>query len=124
MEFRLAAENFEPPRFDRAPCRFGMPVMAGKDIAEPFLMQHVDRFGEAVKNVGGGRIGEKTLGVRRQHVIPLPERLPKLRRLRRFERFLTDRVEGKPRRQHEAFLRTGHSDIDAPFVMPEVDRGK
>ena len=41
----------------------------------------------------------------------------------RRQRLFGDGQEGQAGRQHEALLRAGDGEIDAPFVLPEVDRG-
>ena len=38
------------------------------------------------------------------------------------ERLLADRVEAQARRQHQALLRAGERDVDAPLVVTQVDR--
>ena len=60
-----------------------------------------------------------------EHLVPGPERPRQLRAvLRRRERLVADRVERQARRQHHAFLRTGDGDVDAPLVVPIVDRAE
>src|SRR6185437_10138362 len=52
--------------------------------------------------------------------LPLEIGARQLRRLVGGERFLRDRVEAEPRRQHQAFLRAADGDVDAPFVVAIV----
>ena len=47
-----------------------MPVVAGEHALEALLVQHVDGLGQAVEQVGGGRVGEEALLVGGQHVLP------------------------------------------------------
>src|SRR3546814_7699997 len=58
--FRLAAEDFEAPGGDGAAGRLGVAVVAGEDILQALLVQHVDGFGEAVEQVGTGCVDRKS----------------------------------------------------------------
>ena len=47
-----------------------MAVVAGEDALEALLVQHVDGLGQAVEQVGGGRVGEEAVLVGGQHLLP------------------------------------------------------
>ena len=119
---RLAAEDLKAPRPHRAPRRFCETVVPREHIVESLLVQHVNRLGEPVKNVGRRGIGEITVLVGRDHVLPRPEGFWQLRGLRCGERLVTDGVEGNTGRQHQPLLRPADRDVDAPFVVPVIHR--
>src|SRR4051812_35250433 len=49
----------EPPAAHRAPRCLCQAVMAGEDVREPFLGEHVERLAQTVEEVGRGRVGEE-----------------------------------------------------------------
>ena len=120
----LLAQHFEPPCLHGTSCCLGMAIMAGKDIVQPFLMQHVDRFGETIEKIGCRGVGESPTLVRGKLFVPVPVGPAKAVGFCFVDGALRQRVERQARRQHQALLRSGHGDIDTPFIMPVVDRGK
>src|SRR5690349_4482145 len=90
---RLLAKNLKTPAAHRAPGRLCMAVVTREDVVETFLVQHVDRFRERVKKVGCGRIGEESVLVVGNHLVPTPEGFRKLRTLRRGKGLVAQRVE-------------------------------
>jgi hypothetical protein len=57
-------------------------------------------------------------------VSPLEERSRQLCGLGRVQRLLAHGIERHAGRQHQALLRTADRDVDAPFVVAIVGRGK
>ena len=43
---RIPTHDFQTPRAHRAPRRLAVPDMPREHAVEPFLVQHVDRFGQ------------------------------------------------------------------------------
>ncbi len=121
---RVLAEHFESPGLDRGAAGAGKALMAGKDVVEPFLVQHGDAFGEAVQHLRRRRVGEEADLVHVEHVVPRPERLGELRRLRRRQRLVAHGVERHAGRHHQSLLRPAHGHVDAPLVVAIVGRGE
>src|SRR5580700_2951261 len=122
--FCIAAQDFEAPGAHRAPRRFGEPGVAGEYVVEAFLVQHVDRYGEALQHLRRRRVGKEADLVHGQHVVPGPERLRQLRRLGCRQRLVADGVERHAGRQHQTFLRAADGDVDAPFVVTVIGRSE
>jgi hypothetical protein len=121
---RVLAPDLEAPRARRPAHALGMAIVAREHAVEALLVQHVDGLGQAVEQVGGGRVGEEALLVGGQHVLPGEIRLRQLGGLGRRQRLVAHGVEAQPRWQHQAFLRAPHRDVDAPLVVPVVDGGQ
>ena len=122
--FGVAALQVEPPRADGAAGGFGKPLVAREDVLEAFLVDHVDRFGEAVQQAGRRRVGEIPGRVHRQHVVPREVRALQPRCLHRLDGLGADRRERQAGRQHHALLRAGDGDVDAPLVVTEIGGGE
>ena len=79
---RLGAE-LEAPGVDGAADALGEPVVAGEDVLEPLLLEHLQRLAEAVEQVDRRGVGEAALGVGGQHVAEVEEAARQLRGLHR-----------------------------------------
>src|SRR5439155_463501 len=98
--------------------------MAGEDVLQAFLLEHRERFAQAVEQVGRRRVGEIACLVVGKHLVPGPIGAREFRRLRRLARPFAHAIERQAGRQHQAFLRAGDGDVDAPLVVAVVDRSK
>ena len=120
LRHRTSSPQARTARRVASACR----CVAREHVGEAFLAQHRERLVQAVEQVGRRRGREIALAVHRDHLVPAPVRARQLRRLARGERLVADRVERQARRQHQALLRAGDGDVDAPFVVAVVDRGE
>ena len=115
------AQHLKAPMGNRGTGGGREALVAGKHLIEPLLEQHRDGFAQAVKQVGGGGIGEEAGRVGLEHLFPIPVRARHLVGLRSRPRLFGDGVEAEPRRQHKSLLRTADGDVDFPLVVVVVD---
>src|SRR6266481_1087479 len=118
------AQDLQAPGAYRAPRALRVARMAGEDVLQALLLEHRERFAQAVEQVGRRRVGEVAGLVVGKHLIPGPIGAREFRRLRRLARLFAHAIERQAGRQHQAFLRAGDGDVDAPLVVAVVDRGK
>ena len=121
---RVLAQDLEPPGANRTPGGFGVAQVPREDSVEPLLEQHAQRFAQAVEQVGGRGVGEKARSVVPDHRLPVPVGAGQPRRFGGFERLGADGVQAQARRQHQALLGAADGHVDAPLVVPVVDRGQ
>jgi tripartite ATP-independent transporter DctM subunit len=121
---RVRALQLQPPGGDSAPASFAMPDVPGENGLHALLMQHGDRFFQAVEQRGCGSIRKEAAFVIRQHLLPVPIAMRQPGGLSGFERFLAHRSKGESGRKHQSFLRTGDRYIDSPVVVAIVDGGQ
>src|SRR5882672_10204489 len=118
------AQDLEAPGAHRAARRLRVARVAREYVLQTFLGEHRERFAQAVEQIGRGRVREITGLVVREHLVPVPVGARQLRRNGGLEGLAADAVERQARRQHQSFLRAGDGDVDAPFVVAVIDRGK
>jgi hypothetical protein len=112
------------PRLDRGAYAFGPALVAREDGVEALAEEHLERFVEAVEEVGVGGRRPVAVGVHGDDLVPRPECARQRRRLRRLEGTRRDRVEADPGRHHQALLRAADGDVDAPVVVAQVGAGQ
>ena len=118
---RLGAE-LQAPGGDGAADALGEPVVAGEDVVEPLLLDHLQRFAEAEEQLHRRRVGVAALRVGAEHVAEVEEAARQLRGLHRLQRLRADADDREAGREHEALLAAGDGDVDAPLVHAEVHR--
>ena len=96
--------------------------MPPEDVRQPFLLEHFQRFPQAVQQVRRRSVWEESPGVVRQHFFPSPVALGQFGSLAGLDGFRTHRIEGEPGWKHQTLLRAAHRDVHAPLIMPIVDR--
>ena len=89
----IGAKNLEIPGADRAPCCLGEPIVARKDLFEPFGEEHVQRLVQSVEQIRRRGVRKIARGIDREHVVPIEVRARQLRALRGGERLGADGVE-------------------------------
>src|SRR5438309_6615556 len=122
---RIERKHFQTPGADGAARRLRMALVPREDRVEAlFVEQHAERFAQAVEQIGRRRIGEIAGLAVGDHIVPRPVAARQARGFGGGQRLGRDAVERQPRRQHQPLLRAGYRDIDAPFVVPVVDRSE
>src|SRR6202048_1883002 len=69
---RIATEDLEAPRQHRGARGRSEFQMAGEDIVEPLLHQHLERFAQAIEKIGGRRVRPRTVLVLLDDLLPIP----------------------------------------------------
>ena len=119
---RFGAQDFETPRTHRATRCLAVPRVTREHVVESLLHQHRNRFVQSVQQVRRRCVREVPIAIRRQHFVPGPVGFRQLRALRGGQRLFRNGVEAQSGRQHQSFLRACDGDVDAPLVMPIIDR--
>ena len=119
----IGALEIESPGADGAAGGLGVAFVAGVDVGQPLLQQHVQRCFQPVQQVDGRRVGEEPGLVGRHQRRPIPV-AARRRRRRLGQRFFRNRDKGQTWRGHQPLLRAGDGHVDLPFVMPEVGAGE
>src|SRR3990170_2786237 len=123
MPFRLFGAELEAPGLDCGARAGGQMAVAREHVVEPLLLEDGERLAQAVEERQGRRIGE-VAGRVRPHMVGKIEIGPPALGIRHGgKRLLAGADDAKARRQHEALLRTGDGEIDAPFLHAEIDAG-
>ncbi len=113
-----------PPGLHGGSGRRGETVVPREHIWQALFVEHRERFLQAAQEIRGGRVGEIKTGIGLEHRPPVPVAADQLRRLRGFESARADGVEGQSRREHQPLLASGDGDVDAPLLVPILDRSK
>ena len=87
-------------------------------------MQHRKRLAQAVEQVGRGRIGKHALGIRAQHRLPVPVGLGQAGALAAGSALSPSALKPRPGGSIRPFCEPADRHVDAPFVLPVVDRGE
>ena len=98
--------------------------MAAEDVGETFFLKHFEGFAEAIEEGGGRSVGEEAGTIGAQHLLPVPVGSGQFCRLIRCKCLFGDGIEAQAGGHHEAFLRAGDGDIDAPRFVTVVDGAK
>ena len=107
------------------PCRngaadgLGQQAMAQEDVVESFREQHVEGLPQGEQQVHRGCAGIFAIVLDALALAPVPVGRSQARSLVHFARAIVDRDEAEPRGRHQAFLRGGHGDVDAPRIHLE-----
>ena len=107
------------PPGDCRPRRLGQQRVPTDGVRQTFLLQHVDGFAQAEQQVLGRRAAVFLVVELALAEGPVPVERAQAGRLVHLARLVVGRDEGQPRRRHQAFLRSGHGDVDAPAVHVE-----
>ena len=120
----LLTQNLKAPCLHRFARCGGMPVMPFKHIIQPFFMQHIDRFGQAVKKIGCRGERKCAILICRNLFFPIPIAAAHTAFAGNGQCLFRHRIKRKSRWQHQAFLRSSDRYINAPFIMPKINRAK
>src|SRR6266699_788465 len=66
------AEDLQAPGAHRAPRALRVARVAGEDVLQAFLLEHRERFAQAVEQVGRRRVGEVAALVVGDYLLPVP----------------------------------------------------
>src|SRR3954451_16285412 len=114
------AEDLEPDRLGAGAGRAGQQLVAGEDVLQPLLEDHVERDVEAEEERHGGRERgvASALGL---EVLGPVEVVAAARLLRRVVGgALGDAREPEPGRAHQRLLRPGDDHLDPPLVLAQL----
>src|SRR5437868_10764673 len=98
--------------------------MAREDVVESFLSEHAERFLQPEEEMYRHRAIPIPLRIFAEEPPPVPIDAWQLGCGGRGERLGADPGERHAGRQHEALLRAGDDDIDAPFIHAEIKRAE
>src|SRR5260370_3515324 len=101
---RIATENLEAPRQHSGPRGRSDFQMAGEDMVEPLLHQHLERFAQAIEKIGGRRVRPRTILVLLGYLLPIPIGPAHRVGLCCGESLLRYCIEAKPGGQHQPLL--------------------
>ena len=121
-----SAQDLEPPGAHRAPRRLGVPLRGARRRCRALLPQQHLRAPRAGRRAGWSpACTGSSRSCRWRASPPSPSTLRgSFARLRRRERLGQTQLKRQARRQHQALLRAGDGDVDAPLVVAVVDRGE
>ena len=96
-----------------------------KHLSQPFLVQHPQRFAQSRTADWWRAWRERTRPHWRRASAPRPSTIRGSRAVCEAASALSlIAVEAQTGRQHQSLLRPGQRDVDAPFVVPQIDRGQ
>src|SRR5882762_4785564 len=87
------AQDLQAPGAHRAPRALRVARMAGEDVLQALLLEHRERFAQAVEQVGRRRVGEVAALVVGEHLVPGPIRARECSRTRRAARLFAHAIE-------------------------------
>src|SRR5205814_620154 len=120
----VPAQDLEAPHARRAARCLAVAAVAREYRGQAFREQHVDRFVQAIEEIGRRRVGKVSVAIARDDLVPAPVRTRQPRGLARRERLVADGIERQARRQHQSLLRARDGHVDTPFGVAVVDRGE
>ncbi len=109
---------FRPDR-DRAANRFGQQAMAQEHVLELFVEQHVNRLTQREQQVNRRGAGIFPVMLGAFAFGPVPIGRPQSGRLMHLAGAVVGGDEAEAGRRHQALLRAGHGDVDAPRIHLE-----
>ena len=121
---RVGALDRQPPRLHGSAHACAPARVPREHVIEAFGEQHVERFAQAVEQVGVRRRRPVAVDVHGDDLVPGPEGARQGGPLGCFERARRNRVEADAGRQHQALLRAADGDVDAPFVVAQIGRAE
>ena len=119
----MAGAELQPPGGDGLAHALGQAMMALEDLLQPLALQQIERSAQAAQQGGRRGIGEIAVLVGAGHVGEIEIAAEGFGLGGRGHRLRGDGHDGEARGQHEALLRAGDRQIDAPFVHAEIDAG-
>src|SRR4029078_2004499 len=96
-------------------------MVPGDDVLESFFVQDEKRLAQAVKQRQRRRVGKVPGRVRFDLVAEIEIGLAAGSTRHLSARLLTDADNAKAGREHQALLRAGDGEIDAPIVKTKID---
>src|SRR5467141_539688 len=114
---RNAADDFQTPLQNRRTDCFSMTFVSAKYVRQSFFSNHLQSLSQAVNEVRGGRIREKSRFTRLQHSLPVPITPWHFGSFIRQQGLLRNRVKTQTGRNHQALLRGRDCYIYFPLVM-------
>src|SRR5581483_4480670 len=68
----ILTNDVQSPGSNSGASRFGVPRVSAKYVWQALLVQHGERFAQAVEQVGRGSVRKETAVVMLQHLLPVP----------------------------------------------------
>src|SRR5262249_54899349 len=117
----LLGAKLEAPYPNRGAGGAGQIMMSGEEVLEAILLHDVERPPQAMQERQRRRIREVAGGVRLDLIVQIEVSVPAIAVLHRGNGLPARAHDAETGGKHEALLRAGDGEVDAPIVEAEID---